>query len=393
MPWPAPYLARWRAARWGGARFRQGCVALKILEITNTDFALRQFLLPLMRALRARGHEAVGVAPDGPLAERVRAEGFRVLAVPMARSHAPGPHWRTLRLLRAAIRAERPDLVHGHMPISGFLGRVAARLEGVPRVAYTCHGLLFAQPKPLVSRLAAFAMEFLGARTGGVFMTVSQRDAALARRLGISRRAVAIGNGRDPAIFRPDAVARARVRAELGVARDRVVVVIVSRLVRAKGFAELLAAMRAVDGELWVVGERLPSDHGEDIEPRFAASGLDAKLRRLGYREDIPALLAAADIFALPSYNEGLPMSVVEAMLCGLPVVASDIAGPREQVVPEVTGLLVPPRAVEPLAAALRRLTDDPALRARMGVCARARAVQCYDEAVVIERTMRLLEA
>ncbi len=104
--------------------------ALKVLEVTNTDFALRQFLLPLMRALRARGHEAVGVAPEGPLCDAVRAEGFRVLAVPMARSHSPAAHWRTLPLLRATIRAERPDVVHAHMPISGFLGRVAGRLAG-----------------------------------------------------------------------------------------------------------------------------------------------------------------------------------------------------------------------------------------------------------------------
>ena len=110
-------------------------------------------------------------------------------------------------------------------------------------------------------------------------------------------------------------------------------VIAVSRLVRHKGYPELLAAMRDVDAELWVVGERLASDHGEDMEPYFAAAGLGARLRRLGYREDIPALLAAADIFALPSHFEGLPMSVIEAMLCALPVVATDIRGPREQVV------------------------------------------------------------
>ncbi len=111
----------------------------------------------------------------------------------------------------------------------------------------------------------------------------------------------------------------------------------------------------------------------------------------LGYRDDVAAVLAAADIFALPSYFEGLPMSVIEAMLTGLPVVASDIEGPREQVVPEVTGLLVPPRQVAPLAAALRRLAADPALRAAMGGAGRSRALQLYDEAKVVARTLDLL--
>ena len=185
---------------------------------------------------------------------------------------------------------------------------------------------------------------------------------------GLARAPIAIGNGRDAAVFHPDPGSRAAVRVALGVPEDRVVVVIVSRLVRHKGHPELLAAMAAVpEAELWVVGDRLASDHGEDLEPIFATSGLGARLRRLGYREDTPAVLAAADIFALPSHFEGLPMSVIEAMLTGLPVVATAIRGPREQVVDGETGLLVPPRAVEPLAAALRRLVADPALRASMG--------------------------
>src|SRR6202041_3482473 len=101
-------------------------------------------------------------------------------------------------------------------------------------------------------------------------------------------------------------------------------------------------------------------------ETAFATSSLGNRFRRLGYREDTAAVLAAADIFALPSHFEGLPMSVIEAMLTGLPVVATDISGPREQVVPDVTGLLVPPKRVPELAGALRRLAADAPLRGRM---------------------------
>jgi glycosyltransferase involved in cell wall biosynthesis len=102
--------------------------------------------------------------------------------------------------------------------------------------------------------------------------------------------------------------------------------------------------------------------------------------------------MAAADIFCLPSHFEGLPMSIVEAMLTGLPVVATDIRGPREQVVEGETGLLVPPATVAPLAAALTRLGNDPSLRAAMGAAGRARAVARFDEAQVLARTAALLE-
>jgi glycosyltransferase involved in cell wall biosynthesis len=120
-------------------------------------------------------------------------------------------------------------------------------------------------------------------------------------------------------------------------------------------------------------------------------AALGDRLRLLGYREDVAALLAAADIFALPSHFEGLPMSVIEAMLTGLPVVATDIRGPREQVVDGVTGLLIPPQQVAPLAAALSRLAADPALRAAMGSAGKDRAQTLYDESQVITRTLDLL--
>lgn len=363
---------------------------MKVLQVTNVDFSLRHFLLPLMRAARARGHEVVGVSADGPLLADVRAEGLRVVALPMARSLSPWAQWRAFRALLALMRAERPDLVHAHMPISGFLARLAAKAAGVPHVAYTCHGFLFNQPGPRWRRALGLVVEWLGGRMTGTYLTVSTEEAADARRLRIARHAVAVGNGRDPAHFHPDAEARQRVRAALQVPEGRVVIVIVSRLVRHKGHPELLDAMRTVPGaELWVVGERLPSDHGQDLEAVFAEAPPHA--RRLGYRTDIPDLLAAADIFALPSHFEGLPMSVIEAMLTGLPVVATSIRGPREQVVDGETGLLVPPMSVPPLAEALRRLVADPALRARMGEAGRARALQLYTEDTVLARTLDLL--
>jgi glycosyltransferase involved in cell wall biosynthesis len=368
-----------------------GGTALKIIELTNVDFSLRHFLLPLMRAARARGHDVIGVCAEGHLLADVRAEGFRVLTPPLARTASPLAQWRALRALYTLFRTEKPDLVHAHMPISGFLARLAARAAGVPHIAYTCHGFLFNQPAPWPRRAASLLTEFLAGRVTGTFLTVSAEEAADARRLRIHRRATPVLNGRDPARFHPDQAARAAIRAALGVPEETVVVTAVSRIVRHKGYPELLAAMRDVPAELWVVGERLASDRGEDLEPYFAGANLGSRLKRLGYRTDVPAILAASDIFVLPSHFEGLPMSVIEAMLCGLPVVATNIRGPREQVLPEETGLLVPPAIVEPLAAALHRLATEPETRARMGNAGRARAMALYDEEKVVSRTLDLL--
>jgi len=364
---------------------------LKVLEVTNVDFSLRQFLLPVMRAVRARGHEVVGACAEGAHLDAVRAEGFRVEPLPFARALSPRAHWRAFWAMMALIRRERPDVVHAHMPISGFLARLAARIAGVPKIVYTCHGYLFNQEGSWLRQAGGFAMEWIGGRLTDVYMNVSRAEADDARRLWIHRRAVAIGNGRSPAQFRPNPAARVRLRAAMGVAPDTIAVVIVSRVVAPKGYIELLAAMRDVPAELWVVGDRLPSDRGEDLGPHFARFAETGRLRQLGYRSDVADILAAADIFVLPSHFEALPMSVIEAMLTGLPVVASDIHGPRELVVAGETGLLVPVRDAAALASAVRQLAQDAALRARMGAAGLARARAHYDEARVVAHTLDLI--
>ncbi|MFT8808250.1 glycosyltransferase family 4 protein [Gluconobacter sp.] len=368
---------------------------MKILEITNVDFALRQFLLPLMRELREAGHEVQGACAEGSHLEPVRAEGFIVHGVPMARSLSPRAQYRAFVALVQLIRREKPDLVHGHMPISGILARFAARLCGVKIVAYTCHGFLFNQPGSWRRRMLSLLLEWAAGRITDLYMTVSREEARDAKRLHLNRNPIAIGNGREPARYHPDPATRVRLRRDLGVPEDRPVVIVVSRLVRHKGHPELLRAMEDVPGaELWVVGERLPSDHGADLTAAFgrARERLGPRLRMLGYREDVPELLRAADVFVLPSHFEGLPMSVIEAMLTGLPVVATDVRGPREQVVNGETGFLVPPGLSAPLAQALRFLTQDTAAANKMGDAGRQLALEAYDERHILKHVVALME-
>ena len=185
------------------------------------------------------------------------------------------------------------------------------------------------------------------------------------------------------------------MRAALDTDGDAVVVVVIGRLDAEKGYPELLAAAARIDAHLWVIGERLPSDHAGSVDAAFAAAeddpALAPRLRVLGARDDVPDLLAAADMFVLPSHREGMPRSIIEAMMSGLPVVATDIRGSREEVVDGETGLLVPVGDVAALAAALGRLAGDADLRRRMGAAGAARARALYDERKVIARQLDIL--
>ena len=372
---------------------------MKICQLCTVDFSLYHFLLPLMKEMREAGHDVVGVCADGALLALVRDAGFRVETTPLARSFNPLRAIKAFIALYKLLRRERFDLVHVHTPAAAFVGRFAARLAGVPRIVYTAHGFYFHERMAWPKRWLVIAMEWLAGRVTHTLFTQSEEDAATAQRLGLCRTGdvLAIGNGSDPLRFHPsnDKDARLQLRASLGVDDERPVIIMIGRLVAEKGYPELVEAMRPLDAHLWIVGERLPSDHARQIDNILGDIERDPELNRriklLGYRTDVPDLLRAGDIFVLPSHREGMPRSIIEAMLTGLPVVATNIRGSRELVIDRETGILVPVGGVDELSSALKKLTADRRVRSRMGAAGLTRARDRYDEAKVIHRQLEHL--
>lgn len=371
---------------------------MKIAQLCAVDFTLFHFLLPLMRGQRDAGHDVLGIVSEGRLLDKVRSEGFRIEIVPLARSYNPFRHLKAILALIRLLRRERVDILHVHTPVAALVGRLAAVFARVPRVVYTAHGFYFHERMPSWKYALFVALEWLGGRFTDVLFTQSAEDAATARQLGLCRTGFieAIGNGSNPAIYHPDAGnEREALRQALGADASSIVIVTVGRLVAEKGYPELIAAMRQVDATLWIVGERLKSDHASSIDATLAEARndplLSLRIRFLGYRGDVAALLRAADIFVLASHREGMPRSIIEAMLTGLPVVATDIRGAREEVVAGETGLVVPVNDPSRLAGALNRLVADRALRHAYGTAGLRRALALYDESVVVGRQIELL--
>lgn len=372
---------------------------MKICQLCNLDSTLYHFLLPLMRGIGKEGHEVVGVCSEGPFAEMVRQEGFRVESVSIDRSFNIFSHAGTIGELTRIFRAERFDIVHVHNPVAALVGRVAAWRAGVPCIVYTAHGFYFHEHMPLLKRGAFIALEWLAGRVTHVLFTQSQEDAGTARALKLiaGNHIEAIGNGVDTKRFHASGSREecARIRKKTGTGEERIVIMTVGRLVAEKGFPELIEAMRDVDADLWVIGERLDSDHAKGIDEALTLARTDTSLKErihfLGYRNDIPDLLRAADIFVSASHREGMPRSIIEAMMCALPVVATNIRGSREEVVDGETGLLVEVKQPRALAGALNALAGDPARRKRWGAAGRIRALELYDERQVVRRQITAL--
>lgn len=372
---------------------------MKICQLCAVDFTMARLLLPLCSAMQDAGHEVVAICSDGPLLDRVRQAGIRCRPVPIERSMNPVAALRSAAAVARVMREESFDLVHVHTPVAGLIGRLAAWRAGVPVIAYTAHGFYFHEHMGALRRNAFVAAEWLAGRVTDVLMTQSQEDAAFARaRRLISGPVIeAIGNGVDATRFGPATrEERAATRRELGTPDDAVVITMVGRLVGEKGYPELFEAMRGNDAHLWVAGARLASDHADTVDAALAMVAgdpdLNARIHLPGERDDVPRLLAASDIFTLPSHREGMPRSIIEAMMTGLPVVATDIRGSREEVVDGETGLLVPVRDAGALGGALAALTADPARRTAMGAAGRTRALALYDETRVIARQLEILK-
>jgi glycosyltransferase involved in cell wall biosynthesis len=375
---------------------------MKIAHLTTTDLTLRYLLLGQLRRLAAEGHEVTGISAPGPHAAALEAAGVRFLPWRNAtRSWDPVADVRALAELVGLLRRERFDLVHTHNPKPGVLGRVAARLAGVPLVVNTVHGLYATPEDKLGRRAAVLGLEWLAGRCSDLELYQSEEDLRWARRLRLARkgRSHLLGNGTDLGRFDPAQVPPERVaalRRELGLPADALVVGAVGRLVAEKGYRELFAAARAVrqaDPRVRFVAVGAPDLEKADAIGQEELARAAGDVLVTGWRDDVRDLLAVMDVFVLASWREGMPRSAIEAAAMGKALVLTDIRGCREVARHDREALLVPPRDPGALAGAISRLAADPALRDRLGAAARRRALERFSEAKVAGRVVEQYQA
>jgi glycosyltransferase involved in cell wall biosynthesis len=332
-----------------------------------------------LRAATASGLDVYGLSAPGTWLEHVAELGITHVPLPaLTRAWDPRRDLAAARELADVLRRIRPDILHTHNPKTGVLGRVLGRALGVPVVVNTCHGLWVREGDGRARTLFVLGMESLAAQCSHAELFQNAADREALRHVVAARRARVVGNGIDLARFRFDASARARLRAELDVEPDEILVGGVGRRVAEKGIAEYAAAARALAGKarfVWVG----PQDGDKPDAQRDDESGVTF----LGERRDMPAIYSALDVFVLPSHREGFSRSGMEAAACGVAAVLSDIRGCREVGEHERELLLVPPGDVAALTAAISRLILQPDLRHRLGEAARRRAGAEFDQLAV----------
>lgn len=334
-------------------------------------------VLDLALGLRNDFELHVAVGEEGFLTETCRQKGFHVHVLPsLEREINPLADLKALYGLRKLMREVQPDLVHAHTFKAGFLGRFVAHLLKIPAI-YTVHMWPFGKAVPLSWRLVSPVCERLAAKWCQKIISVSALGARDAAEFKVGRRSqvVSILNGI------PDHPARAVLDHERPLSCT-----MVARFTDFKDHGLLLRAFARVPGavRLKLVGDGETLNAARKLAEEL---GIRERVEFKGSRGDVPEILAKSDVFVLASKTETLPISILEAMRAGLPVVASDVGGVSEEVIDGETGLLVSPGSVEELSAALRQLLADKTMRLSMGRAGRKRFEQIFRSDRMVERT------
>lgn len=323
----------------------------------------------LLPGLIAEFDVTVAAHGPGPLRDAAHTAGVPFVELEhMRRAISPWQDALALVELVRLCRRIRPDIVHAHSSKAGALGRLAAALAQVPVRVFTVHGWSFAAYGGLPGRMYLWVERRLRRLTTAVVCVAeAARDVGLDAKACTAERTLVIHNAVDAGAF--------AASEQLGGIPQ---VVSVGRFAFPKDFATLVEALAATraDYRAAFVGEGplLP-----EIAAAIRQRGLTERIDALGNRDDVPDVLASADVFVLSSRSEGFPVSILEAMAAGLPVVATDVGGVAESVIEGETGLLVPPGDPRALAAALDRLLTDRALRLRLGAAGRERVRRHFD--------------
>ena len=374
---------------------------LKIAHVATLDMSVRFLLLNQLLRLKAHGYDVHAVCRPGEWIDEIESYGIKVHTVQMHRSVSLFHDSLTLWKLYNCLKREGFDIVNTHTPKAGILGPIAAKLAGVPIIIHTVHGFLFHDNVPIPKRFIFMGAEKLTATFADYLFSQSREDIeqAIKHKIGLPENIFYIGNGIDVARFSPHniSIAPQKKREEVGIKADELVVGIVARLVYEKGYLELFQAavelVRKFDNVKFLVVGPVETDRKDAVNLDILEEmGIDEKVLFLGMRKDMPELYSTMDIFVLPSWREGIPRALMEAMAMEVPVVATNIRGCREVVKNGETGLLVPVRNHQALAEAIALLLQDEQKRIEMGKAGRKYILANFTEDIVYQRILQLYD-
>ena len=375
-----------------GEKRRSILFVVRTLDIGGAE----KQMVSLAKHLKKEKHEChiFSLEVNGPLEERLIEMGIPVYSGGFKRDDLNRVPWKLfsvqIQLIRV-VRRLRPRVVHSFLPLMTFMGALAARMNRVPLVITSRRALGTHQERYFIlkpfDQLASRLSNCVTVNSKAVWDDTVNRDHVDASKLRL------IYNGVDPAPFEAAHNQREEVRGALGLEADEKVIIVVANFILYKGHSDFLKAAREVISQIpkvrvLLVGE----DRGiqKDVERQAEEFGIHNFIQFLGRRDDVPHLLAAADLSVLPSYEEGFSNVILESMAAGLPVVATRVGGNSEAVVDGASGWLVPPRNPSIMAEKIVDLFGDPQRATSWGKSGSDRVKENFTIEKMVEAHLKL---
>lgn len=349
----------------------------RALVLASVASMIDQFNMPNIHLMKEMGYE-VDVATNflkgstcsdekiAALKQTLKEMNVRCFQIDFSRNVLKiGENLKAYKQTKKIINENNYALIHSHSPIGGFLSRIAARntRDNGTKVIYTAHGFHFYKGAPLMNWLIFYPIERICSRWTDVLVTITNEDYQLAQKKMYAKEVVYVpGVGINTALFAPkegDVEINACKRNELGISKGDTVMLSVGELNKNKNHEIVLRTMAQLDrADLHYVIAGI-GDYKEHLEQLAKELGINSQLHLLGFRTDVKELFKMADIFAHPSFREGLSVAVMEAMANGLPVICTDIRGNTDLIEDNKGGYLFKPDVQDTAYKALKNIMDS----------------------------------
>lgn len=362
----------------------------KVLFVATTAKGhLNVFHIPYIQLFKEKGWQVDSVTNGDEKVPYVDND----YVVPIKRSPFKMGNLKAIWQLCAIMKKRKYTLVICHTPMGGVVARLAARICGVAPVIYMAHGFHFYKGAPLVNGLVYKNMERFLARWTDGLIVINQEDYEAAQKFKLRKNGEVFllnGIGVDIDRVRKTAIDRKTKRKELGVAEDAFVVLNIGEMIVRKNQRAAIEAIAQCENRNCVLLICGRGEKEKELKELVKKMNLENQVIFCGFRRDINEILRAADVFLFPSFQEGLPVSVMEAMAAGLPVICSDIRGNRD-LIDENGGFLLAPDDVREMSRSIDRLCREKTLRKHMGDYNTKKAEK-YDLAAVLSDMQKVYE-
>jgi glycosyltransferase involved in cell wall biosynthesis len=371
----------------------------KILRVCASDLFAKTALLPEIDFLINKGCTIHISFPRGDITSELIDKGYLIKLVNSARRISPISNIITIIQLYKLIKKENYEIVHTHNHLIGILARIAAKIAGAPTIIHSPHGFYFHDDMPRYKYWLFYYIEkLMGYFTDLLFIeNIENYQMCIKTNLIMQKKLYYMGGGINLTRFDGRKLSTQNKRIlmnKLNIPQDSFPIIgITSRITYEKGYRELIQSINNLQETypkifLLIVGAYLKNERdsfSKELNDSINNYCLDQHIK-ITFESNVEDFLSIMDIWTLPSYREGLPRSIQEAMAMGLPVVATNIRGCRNLVVENKTGLLVSPKNVDELTAALNKLIKDDNLRSKFGFAGSTYAQKNFSNDIVMSR-------